>query len=207
MSARLFKKDILFLQRVLKVAGFYDGRLDGKWNSAIDEADERFDAEFAKIKNRVGEFDKRSEQNIETLLPAAQIKAREFLNAVPKGKLTYRIISGTRTYDEQDALYAIGRTVQRHRRPVTKARGGQSNHNFGIGWDIGIFEGGKYYDGDTREEKAAYRDLAQAIKSRLPGVEWGGDWSSFPDPPHYQLPTGKSTSEVRALFESGKPYV
>jgi peptidoglycan L-alanyl-D-glutamate endopeptidase CwlK len=207
MSARLFKKDIIFLQRVLKVGGFYDGPLDGKWNSAIDEADAKFDAEFEKIKSRLGEFDKRSEQNIETLLPAAQIKAREFLNAVPKGKLTIRIISGTRTYGEQDALYAIGRTSQMNRRPVTKAKGGQSNHNFGIGWDIGIFEGGKYYDGDTKQERAAYSDLAQTIKSSLPGVEWGGDWSSFPDPPHYQLPTQKSTSEVRALFESGKTYV
>jgi peptidoglycan L-alanyl-D-glutamate endopeptidase CwlK len=117
MSAKLFKRDILFLQRVLKASGFYDGPLDGKWNSAIDEADAKFDAEFARIKSRHGEFDKRSEQNIETLLPAAQIKAREFLSAVPKGKLIYRIISGTRTYDEQNALYAIGRTVQRTGNP------------------------------------------------------------------------------------------
>ena len=48
MSARLFKSDVLFLQRILKVSGFYDGPLDGKWNKAMDEADAKFDAEFEK---------------------------------------------------------------------------------------------------------------------------------------------------------------
>jgi peptidoglycan LD-endopeptidase CwlK len=207
MSARLFKSDVLFLQRILKVSGFYAGPLDGKWNKGMDEADAKFDAEFEKIKKRLGEFDKRTEDNIETLIPAAQAKAREFMNAVPKGKLTYRIISGTRTYDEQNALFAIGRTVQRNRNPVTKAKGGQSNHNFGIAWDVGIFEDGRYYDGDTKREAQAYADLAGVEKANLAGLEWGGDFSSFPDAPHYQMPTKKTTSQVRALFEKGKPYV
>jgi hypothetical protein len=30
MSARLFKRDILFLQRILAVSGFYKGPLNGK---------------------------------------------------------------------------------------------------------------------------------------------------------------------------------
>ena len=83
-----------------------------------------------------------------TLLPAAQIKAREFKSSVAGEPLTYRILSGTRTYAEQNALF--------NKRPkVTKARGGQSNHNFGIAWDIGIFENGKYYEGKTKKEDKA----------------------------------------------------
>ena len=182
MSAQLFKKDILFLQRVLKAGGFYDGPLDGKWNSAIDEADAKFDAEFETIKTRLGEFDKRTEQNIETLLPAAQIKAREFLNAVPQGQLTIRIISGTRTYDEQDALFAIGRTVQLNRRPVTKARGGQSNHNFGIGWDIGIFEGGKYYDRRHQAGASRLQRSRPIHKVATAGCGMGWRLVEFPRP-------------------------
>jgi peptidoglycan L-alanyl-D-glutamate endopeptidase CwlK len=207
MSAPLFKKDILFLQRILKTSGFYNGPLDGKWNKAMDEADAKFDAESERIKASLGAFDKRTEDNIATLLPAAQSKAREFMNAVPKGNLTYRIISGTRTYDEQNALFAIGRTVEMNRKPVTKARGGQSNHNFGIAWDVGIFEDGHYYAGNTKKERQAYADLAGVVKARVPNLEWGGDWSSFPDAPHYQLQTKKSTAQVRALFQQGKPYV
>jgi len=38
------------------------------------------------------------------------------------------------------------------------------------------------------------------------GLEWGGDWSSLPDVPHYQLPTGRTVAATRRLFEAGQPY-
>jgi len=90
---------------------------------------------------------------------------------------------------------------------VTNARGGQSNHNFGIAWDVGIFENGKYYTGDTKKEDKAYVELGALIKANVPGLEWGGDWKKFTDKPHYQLATGKSEKQVRALLENGKAYV
>ncbi len=200
MSAQLFKTDTLFLQRILAVSGFYKGRLDGKWSSEVDAAEDQFLAKYKQIKNDAGEFDNRTELCIMSLIPAAQVKAREFMSAVKEQPLTYRIISGTRTYAEQDALFA--------KRPkVTNARGGQSNHNFGIAWDIGIFENGKYYAGDTKKEDKAYVDLGAFIKAKVSGLEWGGDWKSFVDKPHYQLATGKSVAQIRALLEKGKPYV
>jgi peptidoglycan LD-endopeptidase CwlK len=200
MSAKLFKADILFLQRLLAVSGFYKGPLNGKWSSDVDAAEERFLAKYEQIKGESGEFDNRTESCIMSLIPAAQIKAREFMNAVKGRTLTYRLISGTRTYAEQDALFA--------KRPrVTKARGGQSNHNFGIAWDVGIFEDGKYYEGNTKKEDKAYVDLGALVKASVSDLEWGGDWKSFVDKPHYQLATGKSVAQVRALLEKGKPYV
>ena len=135
-----------------------------------------------------------------TLLPAAQIKAREFINATKGQALTYKIISGTRTYAEQDVLF-------KKKPKVTNAKGGESNHNFGIAWDVGIFENGKYYTGDTKKEDRAYVDLGALIMQNVQGLEWGGNWTSFVDKPHYQLPTGKKVSEVRKLLEAGKPYV
>ncbi len=64
-----------------------------------------------------------------------------------------KIISGTRTHmQEQDALYARRRTAPGPR--VTNARGGYSNHNFGIAWDIGLFRGGKYL-----EDSPLYREV------------------------------------------------
>lgn len=200
MSARLFEKDILFLQRILAVSGFYDGPFNSKWTSKVDAAEEQFLARYEEIKAQAGAFDSRTEGCIMSLIPAAQIKAREFMNATKGGTLTYRIISGTRTYAEQDALFA--------KRPrVTKARGGQSNHNFGIAWDVGIFENGKYYTGDTKKEDKAYVELGATIKANVTGLEWGGDWESFVDKPHYQVATGKSVAQVRALLEKGKPYL
>jgi peptidoglycan LD-endopeptidase CwlK len=200
MSAKLFPDDVLFLQRILTVSGFYNKALDGKWSSDVDAAQAAFLAKYQDVKNDLGEFDSRTESCIMTLLPAAQAKARAFMNAVKGQPLTYRIISGTRTYAEQDALFA-------KKPPVTKARGGQSNHNFGIAWDIGIFENGKYYEGNTSKEDKAYVDLGALIKAGVPGVEWGGDWTSFVDKPHYQLATGKTVQQVCNLFEKGSSYV
>jgi peptidoglycan L-alanyl-D-glutamate endopeptidase CwlK len=200
MSTQLFKDDILFLQRVLAVSGFYKGKLNGKFSAEVDAAEQAFHARTKQIRDELGEFGPRTETNIVSLLPAAQIKAREFMNAVKGRPLTYRILSGTRTYAEQDVLF-------RRKPAVTKARGGQSNHNFGIAWDVGIFEGGKYYTGATKKEDKAYVELGALIKTKVSGLEWGGDWKSFKDKPHYQLAIGKGVTECRKLLEAGKPFV
>ena len=150
MSAKLFKTDILFLQRILSSCGFYNGPLDGKWSDKVDAAEEALLAESERIKTNLGAFDQRTESNIVSLVPAAQTKARQFMNAVKNAPLTYKIISGTRTYAEQDDLA--------NKRPiVTKAKGGQSNHNFGIAWDVGIFENDNQGAGRIAERASAFR--------------------------------------------------
>jgi peptidoglycan L-alanyl-D-glutamate endopeptidase CwlK len=200
MSEPLFKTDILFSQRLLKCAGLYGGRLDGVFNSDLDQAETAFDKVVDDIATAFGRFDPRSEGAIATLLPKAQETARKFMKTAAGEPFQVKIISGTRTFAEQDVLFA--------KRPrVTKARGGQSNHNFGIAWDVGIFFDGKFFTGKNAKENKAYADLAKLIKSTLQGIEWGGDFKSFPDAPHYQLATGKSVAQVLALFEKGKPYV
>lgn len=144
--------------------------------------------------------DPRSEACIATLTPATAALARRFLDAAnkavnPRG-LVVKIISGTRTYEEQDDLYAIGRTKQMGARIVTKARGGYSNHNFGIAFDIGIFDGGKYLG-----EHPAYKSLGPLGEAC--GLEWGGRWKSIQDEPHYQLP-GMDLAKLRAMHERGE---
>lgn len=143
-------------------------------------------------------FDDRTEANIRTLLPKAQEAARQFmatvLPAMEKKGATVKIISGTRTYEEQDALYAKGRTKPGPR--VTNARAGYSWHNFGIAWDIGLFRGREYL-----EDSPLYRECG-AIGRSL-GLEWGGDWVRFPDPPHFQIKTGCTLAEMRARVAAG----
>ena len=138
--------------------------------------------------------DQRSEQNIATLLPPVQPLARELIAAAAAAGIAIKIISGTRTYEEQNALYEQGRSTPG--RIVTNARGGYSNHNFGIAFDIGVFEGGRYLD-----ESPAYKTVG-ALGKQL-GLEWGGDWKSIQDEPHFELrpPWAREMSEGAMLAE------
>ena len=126
-------------------------------------------------------FDERSEINLATLHPAMQKAMRGFLGVAKvicaKVGCDVKIISGTRNYMEQDALFARGRTTPGKK--VTNAAAGHSNHNFGIAADIGIFRGKEYCG-----EHPLYHELGTLGKSL--GMEWGGDWK-FVDEPHYQL--------------------
>jgi hypothetical protein len=46
-------------------------------------------------------------------------------------------------------------------------------------------------------DNAAYKELASLIKQQIRNIEWGGDWRTFIDLPHYQLATGKSAAQIR----------
>jgi len=144
-------------------------------------------------------LDPRSAANIATLLPAAQRAARALLAAANDGRLgpgiVVKVIAGTRTYAEQDALYAQGRTAPGP--IVTDAPAGYSNHNFGIAFDVGLFNGGVYLN-----DSPLYAKVGALGRSQ--GLEWGGDWTSFPDEPHFQLPWSGSLAEARALVASEK---
>ena len=144
-------------------------------------------------------LDPRSAANIATLLPAAQRAARALLAAANDGRLGpgifVKVIAGTRTYAEQDALYAQGRTTPGP--IVTDAPAGFSNHNFGIAFDVGLFNGGVYLN-----DSPLYAKVGALGRSQ--GLEWGGDWTSFPDEPHFQLPWSGSLAEARALVAAEK---
>ena len=140
----------------------------------------------------------RTDNNIATLLPKAQVAARAFMeelrNHLPDG-YTVEIISGTRTYAEQRALCAQGRTT--HGPVVTKATAGYSNHNFGIAWDIGFFHNGKYLDEDPMYKVAGKIGEEQ-------GLDWGGSWKSITDEPHFQLKTDYTLADLRGFHDDGK---
>lgn len=144
--------------------------------------------------------DERSEKNIATLHPRVQPLARQLVREAAAAGITIKIIDGSRTYAQQDALYAKGRTSPGP--IVTNARGGYSWHNFALAMDIGIFEGSDYI-----EESPQY-DAVGEIGKRL-GFEWGGDWSgSLVDKPHFQFnPLKLSLAQLRQRTEDGLPVV
>jgi peptidoglycan L-alanyl-D-glutamate endopeptidase CwlK len=151
----LCEDDVIFLQRLLKSGGLYTDAIDGIWGENTDAVVNEFETRSAQIAAALGTFDTRTERNLQTLHLRAQEAARVFINAVRAAGINARIISGTRTYAEQNALYRKGRFGNPPPR-VTNARGGQSNHNFGIAWDIAIFtQNGSYLPESPLYDQAA----------------------------------------------------
>jgi peptidoglycan L-alanyl-D-glutamate endopeptidase CwlK len=137
--------------------------------------------------------DARSEENIATLHPRLQPIARALIAAAARRGMNFKITSGTRTFAEQDALYEQGRTEPGKR--VTNARGGSSNHNYGIAFDVTEFEADNrtpIYDGPN------YRKLSLFGKEL--GLFWGGDWTSPVDEPHYELRPAWAGADENAML-------
>ena len=149
-------------------------------------------------------FDERSDKILKSLDPKAALTFRNFLieaKALTTSKYgcDYKFISGNRTYAEQNALYAQGRTKPGNR--VTNAKGGQSNHNFGIAVDAGVFKDGKYLDDTSpRTAENVHRDVSKLISKY--DLEWGGDWKSIVDIPHFEIDTGFTMARKRELMAS-----
>lgn len=205
MVAAVFKRDPLFFQRLAKSSGLYSGSLDGGWGPLTQGAADAWDKLSAATAKTYGTFDPRTEENIASLVPKAQRAARQFLVACKAFPYTVKILSGGRTYAEQTAIYAQGRS--KPGKIVTNAPAGSSNHNFGIAFDVGIFSGTKYFTGATKIENDAYLNLRKLTKPAVLELDWGGDWKSSKDYPHYELHTGMTTRQVRASLESGTAYV
>lgn len=139
--------------------------------------------------------DPRSEAAISTLVSSVQPLARMLVKLAAEKGITIKIISGLRTYEEQDHLYEIGRT--KPGRIVTHSRGGQSWHNHGVAFDVGVFEGSKYI-----EESPHYKTVGLLGESI--GLEWGGRFKSFVDEPHFQFTNGKTLAQAQSLRSQGK---
>lgn len=152
---------------------------------------------------QAGQVDERSERHIGTLHPRVRDYARALVHSAAGQGITIKVISATRTYEEQAALYAKGRTAPGTR--VTNAPPGYSNHNFGLAFDIGIFKGTAY-----QPESPIYK--AVGALGRSLGLEWGGDWKSLMDEPHFQLrpawaagmPERQMLAELRRRKQTGQ---
>ncbi len=158
------------------------------------------------IKNAV--WDLISENRIKNLHPAIRDKAREFLHKAEQAGIKLRVNDGYRTYEEQDNIYAKGRTRvnpdgKTAKKPlgniVTNARAGQSLHNFGLAIDVVPMVNGNA-DWNTKQW-----NKIGAIGESL-GFKWGGGWKSLIDKPHFQMTFGNSLAQLRSKHD-GNGYV
>lgn len=116
-----------------------------------------------------------------------------------KGRAECRFTHTLRTFEEQNELYAQGRT-----KPgvvVTRAKGGQSWHNFGQAVDIVLIVDKKpVWDIKTDYDKDGRSDWMEVVDVfKRHGWEWGGDWKFF-DAPHFQKTLGRSIVEMQQLW-------
>jgi peptidoglycan L-alanyl-D-glutamate endopeptidase CwlK len=95
-----------------------------------------------------------------------------------------------RTVERQAALYAQGRITPGN--IVTNARGGYSSHNYRVAFDVVPVIGISPAWNDLK----AFEEIGK-IGVKL-GLEWGGNWSSFPDRPHFQYLAGYTLEDFRA---------
>ena len=107
-----------------------------------------------------------------------------------------------RTKEEQDALYAKGRSAPGN--IVTNAKGSSysSHHQWGTAFDIYRNDGkGVYTDSDGFFKKAG--KIGKSI-----GLEWGGDWKSPVDKPHFQLPDwGSTTARLKRMYGTPEKFM
>ncbi len=128
-----------------------------------------------------------NEQIISTLKPKVQRMAREMVTKMKQAGYDILITSGLRTYEEQDKLYAQGRTTPGA--IVTNAKGGQSFHNFGVAFDcVPLIDGKPNWNSPYT--------LTSKIGKEC-GLEWGGDWATFPDKPHFQWTGGYTLKDFQ----------
>lgn len=140
-------------------------------------------------------WDAKTDAKIQTLHPLLRAKASQFVNEVEKrlGKRV-KITDGLRTFAEQNKLYAQGRTTAGQK--VTNAKGGQSYHNYGLAFDCYFTK-----NGSVDFSKPISPEVAK-IGQEL-GLEWGGNWKSLKDYPHFQLSKG-SVKDLLAIYNAGK---
>ncbi|HVI07001.1 MAG TPA: M15 family metallopeptidase [Candidatus Binatia bacterium] len=111
-----------------------------------------------------------------------------------------QVAQALRTWSEQDALYAEGRTEPG--KEVTKARGGWSAHNFGYAVDL-VPEEIEPGQADWNLKHPVWQKMLQVAPTV--GLAEGAQWRSFPDNPHFYLSEfpADPTDEMRAALANG----
>ena len=114
----------------------------------------------------------RSKERLEGVHPDL-VKVVE--RAIEITEVAFTVLEGLRSLTRQKALKLKGASTTL-----------RSRHLTGHAVDLGA-----YVDGEVRWDWPLYHTIADAMKQAAlelkVDMEWGGDWKSFPDGPHYQL--------------------
>ncbi len=131
-------------------------------------------------------------RKISDLLPTVATAATAAMAECKAAGMDILITCTWRSGEEQDQLYAQGRT--KPGKKVTNAKAGQSFHQWRVALDIVPMIGGKpEWSGTHPHWQAAAKIF---IKH---GFEWAGAWKRFRELPHFQMTGGHPLS----YFQNG----
>jgi peptidoglycan L-alanyl-D-glutamate endopeptidase CwlK len=151
-------------------------------------------------------LDKVTIERIAKLHPSVRAEATEIISKCNKaltGRAQVRVAQGYRSNAEQDALF--------NQRPkVTNAKGGQSIHNYGFAIDIVLIIDGKTASWETNKDwdddkKSDWMEVVTIFKAN--GWNWGGDWTSFKDMPHFEKKGFGDWKTLSKLKKDSNGYV
>jgi len=128
-------------------------------------------------------------RDITLLDPRLKTLCEQFLQECLKQGLSVVVTQTHRSAEYQNKLYAQGRTTPGA--IVTKAQAGSSPHEClntqgapaSRAFDIAV----KYPDGSLNWNAGTKDWLKAGSIGMSLGLDWGGSWSGFKDPPHFQL--------------------
>lgn len=131
-------------------------------------------------------------RKIEDLHPKVADMCRQFIAKCDEQGIDILITSTYRDAESQNELYAQGRT--KPGKIVTKAKAGQSFHNWRVAFDFVPLLNGKPNWNDT----ALFTRCGEIGESV--GLEWAGRWVRFKELAHFQYTGGLKLVD----FQNGK---
>lgn len=156
-------------------------------------------------------MDKYTVDRIQKLHPSVRDEVTKIINECNQslnGKAQVRITQGLRTFQEQNELYAQGRTLPGKK--VTQAKAGQSIHNYGFAVDICLIIDGKIASWDTTKDwdNDTIADWYECVKIFTKyDWNWGGHWKTFKDLPHFEKKGFSDWKKLKKLPIDKKGYV
>lgn len=156
-------------------------------------------------------MDKYTKKRIQKLHPLVRDEVEKIVeecNIALSERAKIRITQGFRTIEEQNKLYAKGRTISGKK--VTNAKGRQSIHNYGFAVDICLIIDGKKASWDTMKDwdgdKVA--DWFECVKIFAKyNWDWGGNWKTFKDLPHFEKIGYNNWRKLSKLKKDKNDYV
>lgn len=182
------------LQATMKLHGFYDGDVDGTWGNQAHAgfyamAEAAIHCKAHSDKDAVNKEDKPVEPTGKYNLSAKSLDRLKGLHpdlvkiverAIKITDIDFSVGEGLRSITRQKELYQQGATTTMNSRHLT----GHAVDLIALDEDGKVSWDWKYYYPLAVAMKQAAKDVGVSI-------EWGGDWKTFKDGPHYQLPWSK----------------
>lgn len=145
--------------------------------------------------------------SLDTLAPPFKVKAALLHERILRDGLPFVLFEARRSFSKQHGYYLKGRRLNadgsytKIGQTVTNAKPGESAHQWGLAADFVLDVNHPWWEGaaptgpwDAGEASRPMPILAWQKFGRLAresGLIWGGDWASFKDLPHVELPDWK----------------